>query len=258
MRKKYTEPKTFELVRSCFNRNWGNDLKMTPFIKTRSWDSRFKCMSNLFTSTVTYGSFSFDLETRHFNIDILAEDIHNRLLEEKLPYYEHRISAYNELTEQYWKEHFYILGYALDRGDTFHNPIKNTYTTYYTLRNEGYSTKNPIQVHYTHIGNMDNYISGDFIKSIIVHCTSELYELSHDNDISQKIKRQLIKIFGDNFDKYSNKNKTFYSLKNKSYIHQFVLNNTRTYNYKFDGSYDDYKNINVLDYMKTYYPEAII
>jgi hypothetical protein len=106
----------------------GFDVDISEFVRSEEQKICFgktKCYYH--SATVTFKDYSYVLETSHFNMNILAEDIKKHLTSINHPEFSYLIKDYNIMSESFFNETFQKFGSTLSREKTLYNPSKNEY-----------------------------------------------------------------------------------------------------------------------------------
>lgn len=251
---KYMSNNTNESV-MYWTTDHGFDVDISPFIKSEKEEKTpHGWMCHVWRATVTFGTYSYELSTSHFNMNILADDIKQHLIEQHIPDFSYCIDGYNELTEQYYTETKNTLNSALDRKQTRYNPVKDEYVTTYVLRDEHFVEEATIQ--YTHIGDPSDYIQGDFTKEVLKYCKHDRYPIQ-GTKIRNHYQSELKDIFSSPWAKVKIL-KTYYSISTNSYFQKFQFHeDSFEVEYCGDPSKKEIRT-NIKAHVSDKYPEYIL
>jgi hypothetical protein len=200
----------------------GFDVDITEFVKSEE-KKRIKPTNYLgyyWTATVTFKDYSYEIETTHFNINILAESIKEHLIEIKHPDFSYKIDHHNPLTQKYFEELHYKFGYDVKREETVYNPVRNHYTTRYQIVTKDTQWKYR-DVFYTHQGDMEDYVEGSIFKFIVSQCDKDLYKADYKHTgLAKRVESVCKKGLST---KRIEVDDTFYSISGDHFIQPFII-----------------------------------
>ncbi len=234
----------------------GFDVDISEFIKSEEQRVIYgttKC--HYWYATVTFKDYSYVLETSHFNMNILADDIKNHLIDIKHPEFSYLVKDYNYLSSKCFEETFYKLGSTINRVKTLFNPTKNEYYLYYNL-NKNYKCIG--EFIYTHKGAPENYVPGDIFNYIqnLVKDKKILpsYEVNFGTSQESPIKNceRIIKKINNNSLSIG---KVFFNILNETYSVQFK-STTRSKRFKTKDFKPDSNDIK--SFLHINFPEYLI
>lgn len=217
---KYGSDKSNESV-MFWTTDSGFDVDISPFIKSEKQEmTENGWKSYVWTATVTFKDYSYQLKTSHFNMNILADDIKQHLMDIKHPDFAYKIDYHNPLTQKYFEELSDKFGYDVKREETLYNPVKNHYTTRYQIVTKDVQWKYR-DVFYTHQGNMEDYVPGSILEFIKSQCDKDLYRAGYKHDSFAKT---ILTICQKGLS--SNKievDDTFYSVSGDHYVQPIII-----------------------------------
>jgi len=233
----------------------GFDVDISPFIKSENKErTEHGWMCHVWRATVTFGDYSYELATSHFNMNILADDIKAHLLSKNFPNFSYKIDGHNDITKQYYEEVRGKFGSSLERKDTRYNPVRNIYTTEYELRDDNWQVESKFS--YIHRGNPDTHIKGDFFKEILKHCKKDRYPVN-ETQIPRHCKRELKDLFSLRWQKVEMK-KTWYVISTDSYIQQMEFHD-KFFEFPFIGdAYNKEMKTDVVKFISNKFPEYVL
>lgn len=206
----------------------GFDVDISEFIKSEKKEMiEHGWTSHVWTATVTFKDYSYEIKTSHFNINILANEIKKHLMDINHPEFAYKIDHHNPLTQKYFEELSPKFGYDVKREETVFNPVKNHYTTRFQIVTKEVNYKYR-DVYYTHKGNIEDYIPGTILEFIKANCDKDLYRASYKHEqFASKILNICNKSLSSNKIEVDD---TFYSV-NNDYFVQPIKIGTKTINY---------------------------
>jgi len=233
----------------------GFDVDISEFIKSEKEEkTEYGWMCHVWRATVTWGSYSYELATSHFNMNILADDIKNHLIAQNFPDFSYKVDGYNNMTEQYYEETRGTFSSVLDRKITRYNPVQNEYTTTYVLRDDHYQEEAVFD--YVHKGEPEDYIKGDFTKTVIKHCKKDLYVVN-DTKLEKHYRNSLKGIFSSPYEKVEML-RTYYSISKNSYIQKLKFHNNMFEVEYIGDPFSDIIETNIKKIVTSKFPEYIL
>lgn len=234
----------------------GFDVDISEFVQSeekRVVYGKTKCY--YWYATVTFKDYSYVLETSHFNLNILAEDIKKHLISINHPEFEYLIKDYNSMAESMFKETFQKFGSTLNREKTSYNPSKNEYKCYYSLLKYKPLRKDIV---YTHTGKINEYISGSFFEHIKYLAKNNQIDNIYPVEISgvaNKLKILATKILEKNGNKSLKLGKLSFNINEDKYYLEFVtsINKKQYITHNFDPDPESIKT-----FLHENFPEYLI
>lgn len=203
----------------------GFDVDISEFVRSEEQKICFgktKCYYH--SATVTFKDYSYVLETSHYNMNILAEDIKKHLISINHPEFEYLIKDYNIMSESFFNETFQKFGSTLSREKTLYNPSKNEYKFHYSLLK--FKSNQRKDIVYTHVGEFSEYIPGSFYTHIRNLAKNNQIDNIYPVEISgvaNKLKIVAKKILEKNGNT-SLKLQLFFNITEEKYYLEFVTN----------------------------------
>jgi len=141
--------KPHEMVMFFLNKDFDIDCDLSPFIK----------QNNIFISTIKYQNYKFIFETKHFNINILAEEIIEKLSELNIKDFQYKIIYDNALRRDAISvlyEKINHKNFDIDIGFTYFNPYLSEYSILISINGHKstYKTGKLNEPHIMNIGHL--------------------------------------------------------------------------------------------------------
>jgi len=244
------------IIENNFKRRYNKNLSISDYTKIRSHDKTFKCYSNEFIFDVNFKNIlNFELRTRHFNIDILADKIHETILSYDLEEYEYCIERYNDLTKQIFKEFRETITFHIDLKECFFNPVKKQYKILLETADYTVGIK---KFEFIYIGEPSFYKFGTLLEEIKREKIIKCNELKQPSD--SIFFRSIRKVFLDlnlvpNLMNDRNLLKLFYRQQQNDYIVKIEI---KTIKCELEYSYDEITNNDLKEKLFEKYPEVIV
>lgn len=194
----YGSDKTNEVI-MYWTTDAGFDVDISEFVRSENEEKTKNGWKSYFhTATVTFKDYSWELKTSHFNLNLLADEIKQHLIDIKHPEFAYRIDHHNPLTQKYFEELSPRFGYDVKREETVYNPVKNEYTTRYQMVEKDNQWRY-YDVFYTHKGDIEDYKEGSIFEFIKSKCVKDLYRADYKHQgLGKRFERAVKKYLATN------------------------------------------------------------